>query len=680
MESLEHLREQAKNQIKPHDEELENLSKMDLQELVHDLRVHQIELQMQNEEMLRTQEELIKTRNRFRELYNSAPVGYFTIEQNGLVLDANITGLDLLKIEKDQLLGRPLSQFFTEEHVAVFYHHHKQIVTGSKTRIFELGMIRQDGSRFYAHLHGAKGAESTKIPQYRLVISDITEKREAEVMSERLNSIIESTSDMIGMADQQGNILYLNQAGKKMMEFEDDVDVTQTQIMDYHPGQIADFILNQGIPKSIEHGVWHAETKVRTSNLNEIPVSQVFICHKDAAGKIDQFSTIIRDISEQKNLENQLRQSQKMEAIGTMAGGIAHEFNNILAIMLGYVDLMLEDEGNFDSVSLRQVKKAGGRAKQLVKQILAFSRPDLMHTHSMPIALSPLIKEALQMLRATFPSTIQIKRCLDKNCRPVQADITQIHQILVNLCNNARQSLENDTGDIDVILEEKQISITNVPHSQMKAGNYAVLTVKDTGHGMTPEVMARIFDPFFTTKEVGQGTGLGLSVVHGIMENHNGVITVDSKPGQGTSFSLFFPIVENAPAEKELDDTPVKRGSEHVMVVDDELVLINYYTSALKHHGYQVTACTNGKSALELFRSRPAQFDLVITDQTMPGLTGDTLCKELLLLRPDIPVILTTGYSDHISEKQAHAIGVKTYMLKPVELQDLLRALRDLLD
>ncbi len=680
MDTLLKLRKDAEKQIDPHDEEFDNLSKLDLQELVHDLRVHQIELEMQNEEMRRVQEDLIKARNKYMELYNSAPAGYFTIDKNGLILDVNVTGLDLLQAERTHILGRPLSQFLIEEHVSLFHYHHKQILTGSTGKVFELEMVKQDDHHFYAQLHGIRVQEEGKKPRYRLIISNITEKREAQLMRERLNSIIESTTDFIGMADKDGNFLYVNQAGKNMMEFEDDVDVTQTQITDYHPEPVADYILNQGIPKSIEHGVWQAETTIRTCHGKEIPVSQVFICHKNSIGKIDLFSTIIRDISEQKKLETQLRQAQKMRAIGTMAGGIAHEFNNILAIMLGYADLILEENKEVDPTSLQQIKKAGKRAKQLVRQILAFSRPDLLHTHRVSVLLPPLIKEVLQMLRATFPSSIQITRNLNNHCRPVLADATQIHQILVNLFNNARQAMKNDTGVLDVVLEERHLDATKIPNAKLKTGNYAVITVTDTGHGMNPEVMQRIFDPFFTTKEVGQGTGLGLSVVHGIMENHQGTIMVESEPGEGTTFSLFFPTVEETPAEQKTDNMPLQRGSEHILVVDDEVVLTNFYASMLKHHGYQVTVCNEGKGALEIFQRNPEQFDIVITDQTMPGLTGESLCKALLQLRPDILIILMTGYSDQISEKQALSIGIKQYMLKPIDFKLMLQTLRGLLD
>ena len=380
-------------------------------------------------------------------------------------------------------------------------------------------------------------------------------------------------------------------------------------------------------------------------------------------------------------LEIKLHQAYKLEAIGTLAGGIAHDFNNILGAILGYTTLAKDEappgtqlEKDLDSVLI-----AAQRAKDLIKQILIFSRQS--NVELIPLKIQHLVKEALKMLRSSIPATIEIKEDIDSYCGTVMADPTQVHQILINLCTNAYHAMEEKGGVISVILKTTAIELksTTDPH-QIEAGNYAELVVSDTGPGISPDILSKIFDPYFTTKETGKGTGMGLSIVHGIITGYGGKITVDSQPGQGASFHVFFPLVqqETEPDIKEVGDIP--KGNERILFVDDEEMLADMGKNMLERIGYEVTVRKSSLEALQKFQNQPDQFDLVITDLTMPGMTGYELARRILQIRPNIPIILCTGYSATISEEQAKAIGVKEFALKPLVRNDIARIIRKALD
>ncbi|KPJ98567.1 MAG: hypothetical protein AMJ60_07815 [Desulfobacterales bacterium SG8_35] len=397
--------------------------------------------------------------------------------------------------------------------------------------------------------------------------------------------------------------------------------------------------------------------------------------------------SITRDITARKKaeeenakLEAQLRQVYKMEAIGTMAGGIAHDFNNILTIILGNADLakyVMKEEGPARQY-VDKILEASGRAKEMVRQILAFSRQAKLSF--VPIKPHMVFTETLKLLRSTIPSSIDIQQEINTLCRAINADPTQLNQVLMNLCANAVHAMD-EKGTLTVALQEVQLGQKGTRHkANLQPGFYALLTVADTGKGISPEVKERIFDPFFTTKKVGEGTGMGLSVVHGIVENHGGKISVESTPGKGTTFSIYFPIVEEASAASKDIGKPQYKGDEHILFVDDEEALVELAAEMLQLYGYKVTCKTSSTEALEAFRTAPANFDLVITDQTMPEMSGSELSKQLLNIRPDIPIILCTGYSAKISAEIAEKIGIADYFLKPFDTEKLLRSVRKVLD
>ncbi len=392
------------------------------------------------------------------------------------------------------------------------------------------------------------------------------------------------------------------------------------------------------------------------------------IC-RDPKGTISHLEGILYDISEEVQLEKQLQQAQKMEAIGTMAGGIAHDFNNLLSVILGYTELAQEDAPPKSKYSddLDKVLTAGHRAKELVAQILAFSRKDKIKR--IPIQIQSLIKETLKMLRLTIPSTIKIEDEIDPECGIVIVDPTQINQILINLCTNASQAMEMTGGLLKISLNNTRVTSSNTPlGTSLKGGQYVELIVSDTGTGIHPSHINKIFDPYFTTKGIGKGTGLGLAIIHGIIGSYGGVITVDSKPGNGTTFHVYFPVVaeEEQPQPPEPEPETTTLGTGNILFVDDEEMLAEMGKEMLERLGYHVTMCQSSLEALTTFQNNPQDFDVVITDQTMPDMTGFDLARRILQIRPDIPIILCTGYSNIVDEKSAKVLGIKEFAIKPL--------------
>jgi PAS domain S-box-containing protein len=379
--------------------------------------------------------------------------------------------------------------------------------------------------------------------------------------------------------------------------------------------------------------------------------------------------------------EAQLLQAQKLEAIGTLAGGIAHDFNNILWAMLGFTEMTLMNlpENSPESSYLKKVMQAGGRAKDLVEQILAFSRKSVKE--KAPLRLSLIIKEALKLLRATLPTTIEILTQINTPEAMVLADASQIHQVLMNLCTNAAHALQENGDILTVGLDEVMVdSASPALNTGLPPGPYVVLTVRDNGPGMEPAVLSRIFEPFFTTKGVGEGSGMGLSVVHGIVKSHGGEITVTSEKGRGTTFKVFLPLVSGEEKPAPVYSSPAPSGTGRILCVDDEPVLVELLQVELGRLGYDVTGRSSSAQALELFLAHPDQFDLVITDQTMPFLTGLQLADEVRRVRADLPVIICTGYSDKVSEETIQPAGINKMLKKPVDLRQLGEAVRELLD
>jgi PAS domain S-box-containing protein len=423
------------------------------------------------------------------------------------------------------------------------------------------------------------------------------------------------------------------------------------------------------------------ETKRYTKDGKLLNVSLSAAPIKGNRGEMAGIVVNIKDITKTKKSEIQLQQAQKMEAIGTLAGGIAHDFNNILFPIMGHTEILLMDTPEDSSAhgSLKKIYSGANRAKELVKQILTFSRQESCELILMK--MQPVVKEVLKLIRSTVPTTIEIKQDINSKCGMIKADPTQIHQIVMNLATNAYHAMEEHGGELKVNLKEIEIGEEDVITPDMIPGAYACLTIADTGIGMEQNLIDKIFEPFFTTKGKGKGTGMGLSTVHGIVTKMGGAINVNSLPGKGTEFNLYF-LLEKSSFEEQVTNSKaeIQGGTEHILVVDDEEAILTMEKQVLERLGYRVTSRTSSIEALEAFRDSPDKFDLVITDMAMPNMPGDKLSAELTKIRPGIPVLLCTGFSESMSEEKAASLGIKVFLVKPIVMKDLFCTIREVLD
>lgn len=384
---------------------------------------------------------------------------------------------------------------------------------------------------------------------------------------------------------------------------------------------------------------------------------------------------------EREKLQEQLFQSKKMEAIGSLAGGIAHEFNNILTTIIGNTHLAIAGipERNPARDCLQEIQSASLRAKDVVRRLLGFARKSVFQLQ--PVHLSSIIRDAMILIRASTPATIEIRQNLSCESDTVMADSSQIDLVFLNLCANAKNAMQEKGGMLEVKLENTTLDEKSaIQYEDLGPGNYIKMTVRDTGHGIDSKIIDRIFEPYFTTCSLAEATGMGLAVVHGIVKRHNGAIIVESEPGKGTVFEVLFPLTETEAEQGAGEPEALPTGNEKILFVDDEASLVKMAKRSLEMQGYQVEAKSDSVEALELFRSKPDQFDLIITDMTMPKMTGDKLAKEILSIRPDTPIILCSGFSEKIDEEKAAALGICKYIEKPLNMSDFVMAVRKVLD
>ncbi|MBN1850060.1 MAG: response regulator [Deltaproteobacteria bacterium] len=384
---------------------------------------------------------------------------------------------------------------------------------------------------------------------------------------------------------------------------------------------------------------------------------------------------------ENRKIHSQLDQARKMESIGILAGGIAHDFNNILAAIMGHVEIAQLNTSSDHPLyqNLTQILQATYRAKDLVQQILTFCRQT--EDQMQPVQFNQVIKEVLRLLRASLPSTVEIRSNIENGTGVVLADPTRIHQVLMNLCTNSLHSMEEKGGTLEISLADIEIESGGIDHVDgLRPGQYVQLSVNDTGHGIDPAIMNKIFDPYFTTKAKGKGTGMGLTVVNEIIKNHHGAIQVLSQVDEGTTFHLYFPRVEAEVVAEVQVPEQAPTGNERILFVDDEKDLVDMVKRILEHLGYQTLARTDSIEALETFRELPNDFDLIITDMTMPNMTGDILSEEIKKIRSDIPIILCSGFSPLINKEKAQNLGIKNILMKPLAINDLAKAVRNALD
>ncbi|RLC24006.1 MAG: hypothetical protein DRH56_07035 [Deltaproteobacteria bacterium] len=506
-----------------------------------------------------------------------------------------------------------------------------------------------------------------------------TAERSLRSSEERYRRLFEETRDAIAITTRKGRFIDANQAFLDLFGYSRE-DLSRMTFKELY----ADPLLGRVFRREAEKKGFVKDFEVALMRKDGVKRDCLLTMsvRREDAGKIAGYQGIIRDISGYLELEARLRQAQKMEAIGTLAGGIAHDFNNILTAIMGYAELAgmeAPDHGHMRD-DIGEVIKACYRARDLVSQILAFSRQS--EEKKRPLYVSSIVKEVLKLLKASLPATIEIKSRIDEDAGPVIADPIQVHQVLMNLCTNARHAMREQGGVLEVSLSGTELGSGDpILEPEMAPGPYVRLTVRDTGCGMTPGIISRIFDPYFTTKEQGEGTGLGLAVSLGIVKSHGGTITVHSEQGKGSLFEVYLPLAprtEESLLEKEEppEAATVPGGHERILFVDDEAPLVEMVERILRNMGYRVETRTSSIEALELFRAHPERFDLVITDMTMPNMTGDRLAREIMKIRPGIPVILCTGFSERITREQARRMGIREFLLKPLVSRDLAAAIR----
>lgn len=625
---------------------------------------------------------LQESEERFRAITNSLQDAILIMDGKGLISFWNPAAESIFGYKEEEILGRNLHHLLAPEryhrvHDKAFKHFTKTGQGRAINRTLELEAVHRDGHEISIELSLSK---YETIDQYHTIgiIRDITARKKSEEelreSEARFRALHNASFGGIAIHDF-GVILDCNQGLSEMTGFSEDELIGMDGLFLIAPEWRE--MVRENIAAGFEAS-YEAEGLRKDGSNYPLYLRGSNIPYKGRQLRVTEF----RDISEQKLLEAKLVQAQKMEAIGTLAGGIAHDFNNILAGILGYVDLSskVTPESSPAGPFLKKALKGLSRAKDLVKQILAFSR--LGESEMDIVELTPLVEEVVKLLLPSLPSNITIEQAVPADVMAVRADSTQLHQILMNLLTNAVHAMEEHGGVLSITLENTELSAMDVQgHIGLRPGFYVRISVRDTGPGIPAEVLERIFDPYFTTKSVGKGSGLGLAIVHGIIKNYGGHIAVESEPGKGAAFHVYLQASETIPEEVVEDSAPSPEGgTEHVLLVDDEEIVADMGKSILEHLGYRVSVFTNSDMALAAFRHKPFLYDLVMTDQTMPGITGEDLAKKILAVRADIPIIICTGYSSTMTEEKAEKLGIRGFAMKPLTLNDLSVIVRQVLD
>jgi two-component system cell cycle sensor histidine kinase/response regulator CckA len=662
-------------------EKTAELSPENLMTILHELRVHQIELEMQNEELRRVQAALEAERARYFYIFDLAPVGYVTLNAEGLILEANLTAANLLGMGELKLTGRHLSHFILREDRDLHHQFRRRLAYGGGTQTCELRMGKTAGTAFWVHLSATAVPDPDGGPACRVALSDITERKQAEESHARLAMAVEQAAEVIVITAANAAILYVNPA------FEKTTGYTRAEALGQNPRILKSGTQDAGFYHrmwdTLRRGeVWHGrfvnKRKDGTHYEEDATISPV----RDTAGKIVNYVAVKRDVTRETQLENQLRQAQKMQAVGRLAGGIAHDFNNILMAILGYSDMAMKALPASDPVRklIEEVHAAGTRAAALTRQLLAFSRKQVLLPRV--FSLNDLAANLSEMLRRLIGEDIQLVTAFDPTSGQVKADPGQIEQVIANLAVNSRDAMPHGgtltIGTANVELDESYAS----QYAEVSPGRYVLLTVTDTGTGMTDEVKAHIFEPFFTTKDQAKGTGLGLAIIFGIVKQSGGHITLDSEPGYGATFKVYLPRVERAGevAVPRGASGEVPYGTETILLVEDNESVRKLARMVLEERGYTMLMAGNGAEAIELARRYAGEIHLLLTDMIMPGMSGLVLAPLLVSSIPGLKVLYMSGFTDAAIERQDLATIGSSFLQKPFTADLLAHQVRALLD
>jgi len=647
-----------------------------------------ISLEQEIKDRIQLEQNLRQSEKRFRALFTDAPDAIFIIDMNDKIQDANIAATHMLGYTHDEFKKMTVDALQAPEVRGKIGCIVKNELSHGK--IFEGLDIHKNGTLIPLEIHNHK----MTIRGNEIVLStlrDISDRKAAEKAlrksEEEIKSIFRVAPTGIGVVIDR----VLHQVNDRVCEM---TGYTREQLIGqnsrflYPTQEDFEYVGKEKYRQIKNYGSGTVETCWQRKNGETIQIlmSSTPIDQKDYSKGVTFTAldiTELRMIEKEKlRLEKQLQRAQKMEAIGTLAGGIAHDFNNILFPIMGNAELLLEDipENNPLRDNVNGIYSAVIRAKELVQQILTFSRQEKSEMRM--IKIQPILNEAVKMMRSTIPTTIDINTTINKRCCAIKADPTQIHQIIINLMTNAFHAMEEQGGVLRVHLMETELKPSDLINLDIKPGRYVCLIISDTGIGINKELKEKIFDPYFTTKEKGKGTGVGLSVVHGIVSSTGGAIQVYSEPGKGTTFRVYFPTKNNVDFKNGAGKNThhIQGGTEHILLVDDEAEIVTMEKQMLERLGYRVTSFVDSTEALETFHAAPDQFDLVITDLTMPKLPGDKLATELTEIRPDIPIILNTGFSDKVILNAEKNFGIKSVLIKPIVMKNLAATIRKVLD
>ncbi|MFP4040701.1 MAG: ATP-binding protein [Desulfosudaceae bacterium] len=658
-------------------ENVKNTPSDDLYRLIENFHVHLNHLALENAELRRAQTWLQTNQSertaavneeRYRALFEYNPIETITVDH-----DCRVTEYNLAKEKAgDRLpeIGSVMYRDYAASHTIDMLSELKNCIsTGTPKEFRELPYRNK-----YLHIRISPfsgGAIITSV--------NITPLKKAEKDLARLVTAIEQAREEIVVIDLDGRVEYANTAFTTNNNF-DRQDIPGLEFFN-HERHLYDKTHYEDIWNALDQGLaWTGRfSRPTPSNGFTREIEATISPVRGDSGKTICYVSVSRDITREVRLEEQLRQTQRLKAIGTLAGGIAHDFNNILGSITVNAEMIEADASDSEqSAAAGQILQASRRARDLINQILLFSRHSAGDRQ--PLRVAVVVKETLKMLRAMLPSTIQISQRISDESAMIMGDPTQIQEVLMNLCNNSAQAMQENGGNLRICLE-KATPEELAGCAGMPEGDYVKLSVYDTGHGIAPDIVDRIFDPFFTDRKNGQGTGLGLSVTHGIVANHGGALTVSSVPGRWTEFKAFFPLTK---ATESLPDQPAASRppgqDESLLLVDDEKLITRVGEKMLTRLGYRVTTANSGKEALELFMADPHRYDLVITDMTMPYMTGVDLARTLMEIRPDIPIILCTGFNAMVTPEKARKIGIRKFIMKPFESGKMAAAIREVLD
>ena len=660
-------------------------------------------------EQKRTEEALIESNERFKSICETSPDLIFQLDLDGNIFYFSNLLESMFGYSFEGVKGKSFWEFISPRTLQSSLDAFEGLLNEKSVKSLELEIRNKDGELLLCEISVGPLVVKGNLVGLQGIIRDVTARKKAEDLLEqykrhleitvatrtkelresesRYRKIVEEMPEMVCRFLPDGTITFANRACGRHVGGKPDKLIGNHFFQWISSEEEADS-LEKDFKASIEAPsplISPQRMVLADGSIRWIQWSYSLLRHSN--GSLNEYQAVGRDISEEriageetKKLEKWRRRSQKLEAIGTLSAGIAHDFNNIMAVILGNAQLAMDDisEGSRTRNNLDEIYDSCLRARDMVKQILTFSREG--DQELTPLSLTPVVKESIQFLRSTIPSTIEIRTDI-QDPDVVNADPTQIGQIIMNLGANAAHAMGAEPGVLDISLQNRTIGHNHKDRYRVSdEGEYVKLKVRDTGCGMSPEVMSRIFNPYFTTKKEGDGTGMGLAVVHGIVENHDGAVWVDSKPGKGSTFHMLFPAVEADGFEVEIDHPqPVLKGTERILVVDDEKALLETEIAMLERLGYKVTGTTSPMEALKTFRKQPDHFDLIYTDMTMPGMTGLTLAKKLMEIRPHVPVILYSGHRFLANSNELVKSGIKSFLTKPVALEDIAVTIREVL-